>query len=322
MGETDLEFTIDTLPVVACVVSLEPHGLRVVHANARFARLVGDVRQQLSDSPLTAHLPMSANGKLYERLRCSVRTEVGHVEFDTSVRLREGERHWRVSVSALPTSSSGIFRRRGHDQVLMVATDISRLVSRQDSLREQTQRFRVLALRDELTGLANRRAFTMAAKPELERARRKGIPLSMLAFDVDDLKGINDTFGHAAGDLALRSVARVAKAELRDKDLVARLGGDEFAALLPQVDAAQARTIAERLRAAALSSVPGTSLPGVGLSLGIASAHDVRDIAEPERAIERMQELADQELYREKASRVRRTSTIPREMVARLLERD
>jgi diguanylate cyclase (GGDEF)-like protein len=89
-----------------------------------------------------------------------------------------------------------------------------------------------LAIGDELTGLANRRGFEMLGERLAGAARRLGLPLSIIYADLDNMKPINDTYGHEAGDQALIEVADVLHATLRASDLVARLGGDEFCALL------------------------------------------------------------------------------------------
>jgi diguanylate cyclase (GGDEF)-like protein len=109
------------------------------------------------------------------------------------------------------------------------------------------------ALTDDLTGLANRRRFSSTLQAELDRAERFGTPLALLMADLDNLKEINDRFGHAGGDEALKAFARALRDGIRKIDLAARIGGDEFALLLPQTDAEAAREVAERLRQALLS---------------------------------------------------------------------
>lgn len=107
----------------------------------------------------------------------------------------------------------------------------------------------LLSERDALTGLPNRRAFEARALQELDRASRAGETPLLLMVDLDHFKGINDRYGHGAGDAVLRAVAQALQAAVRPMDTVARLGGEEFGVLLPNVTPARAHLLAERLRA-------------------------------------------------------------------------
>jgi diguanylate cyclase (GGDEF)-like protein len=106
----------------------------------------------------------------------------------------------------------------------------------------------VLAMRDELTQLYNRRAVFEALAQHLAAARRNQMPLSVLMLDVDNFKSLNDTFGHAAGDRVLREIASTIQNGLRAQDVAGRIGGEEFLALLPHATADEASRTAERLR--------------------------------------------------------------------------
>ncbi|MEO0323256.1 MAG: GGDEF domain-containing protein [Myxococcota bacterium] len=132
----------------------------------------------------------------------------------------------------------------------------------------EVHRLRRLAGLDELTGIANRRAFHEAAQRELVRRQRSGSPLSLIMLDLDGLKVLNDSCGHAAGDAAIVAAARAFAGALRGSDVLARFGGDEFAVLLPETDAAGARFVADRLRQALeLEVVAGHALrTSVGLA--------------------------------------------------------
>jgi len=103
---------------------------------------------------------------------------------------------------------------------------------------------------DHLTGAWSRRAFFNLGEREHERAQRSGNPLSVLVFDVDHFKSINDSHGHAAGDQVLADIVLRTEAAIRSVDACARLGGEEFAVLLPDTGPDTARLVAERLRAA------------------------------------------------------------------------
>jgi diguanylate cyclase (GGDEF)-like protein len=117
------------------------------------------------------------------------------------------------------------------------------------SIHRQTE-FESLAYVDGLTGLHNRRWLDQAFRRQVDRGLRDGKPLSIVMIDIDHFKRYNDTYGHLAGDRALRAVAMALTENLRPGDLLARYGGEEFSVLLPETEATQAYAIAERLRCA------------------------------------------------------------------------
>jgi diguanylate cyclase (GGDEF)-like protein len=112
------------------------------------------------------------------------------------------------------------------------------------------QRTKELSTRDDLTGLFNRRHFFDQLEKEVQRARRYRRVFSLLLLDLDGFKGYNDTHGHLQGDEALKEVARLLLASTRRADIVARFGGEEFVVLLPEVPAAGAAVVAEKIRTA------------------------------------------------------------------------
>jgi diguanylate cyclase (GGDEF)-like protein len=116
-------------------------------------------------------------------------------------------------------------------------------------LASMTGRLRELARNDSLTGLLNRRAFLDQGEHEWARHRRHRHPIACFALDVDSFKGINDTFGHAAGDAVLQHIGALLRATLRASDVPARTGGDEFIALMPDTSIEGAAATAERLLA-------------------------------------------------------------------------
>ena len=160
-----------------------------------------------------------------------------------------------------------------------------------------------LALVDELTGLANRRAFTIFAEQELARARRYGRTPVVVFADLDGLKQINDVHGHAAGDAAIRLVANALKSIFRETDIVARWSGDEFVALMVEGSEDASRLIGSRLDAAiAVQSPP--NLPYVVTASVGASPLD------PALPLRDAMERADAELYAQK-KRGRRSKIRP-----------
>jgi diguanylate cyclase (GGDEF)-like protein len=106
------------------------------------------------------------------------------------------------------------------------------------------------ATTDTGTGAHNRKFMTDVLRQAFARARRNGSPLSVICYDLDHFKQVNDTYGHAGGDIVLRMTTDIARAELRDGDLLARVGGEEFTLVLENTPVAGALELAERIRAA------------------------------------------------------------------------
>ena len=157
------------------------------------------------------------------------------------------------------------------------------------TIREQRAQAELLARRDELTGLGNRRAFGEALDREIARARRGDRPLSVVVGDLDNFKEINDQMGHAAGDDSLRHAADALLQIAREADDCFRWGGDEFAILLPEADRAQAEGVAERLRDAIGGVDAPSGTPQLEITCGIAELDDEQDadalIAEADREL-------------------------------------
>jgi two-component system, cell cycle response regulator len=130
--------------------------------------------------------------------------------------------------------------------------------------------YRSLAYRDDLTGLWNRRYFTERLTEELSRARRQPQRhFSVMMVDVNNLKALNDSYGHPEGDLVLRWVAEFLERSLRTHDVLCRVGGDEFAVIFPEIGASGSKPLLARLRRA-LSQAHTDAPFSIGLSFGIA----------------------------------------------------
>jgi diguanylate cyclase (GGDEF)-like protein/PAS domain S-box-containing protein len=163
-----------------------------------------------------------------------------------------------------------------------------------------------LAHTDVLTGVNNRRYLFELAMHEFDVSRRYQQPLSVIMFDIDHFKLINDNFGHAVGDLVLARVAQVTRAQLRDVDLIGRYGGEEFLIISPVTRAQQAYLLAERIRksVAALRVEGGNDQQAVvTLSIGIAETfHSPQD-----ESVEDVIRHADQAMYAAKRAGRNRT---------------
>ncbi len=156
----------------------------------------------------------------------------------------------------------------GNPALIGLVTDITELHTLKEQLRHQAQT-------DVLTGVANRRYFMDRAEQEFVRSRRHTHPLSLITFDIDLFKQVNDRYGHITGDSVLQQLSLCCQATLRESDLFARTGGEEFCILLPETDLTEACTIAERLRKLCECSALAPNHPElrVSASLGVATMH-------------------------------------------------
>jgi diguanylate cyclase (GGDEF)-like protein len=207
-------------------------------------------------------------------------------EFELEI---DGTRRWMIlgrgPIDLSPTEGTG---------AIGTLTDIT-------ERKQMEHRLRLLATTDDLTGILNRRAFFSNAGQEIDRSERYGGPVSMLMIDLDHFKRINDTFGHAIGDRALKLAAVAMTGCLRDLDILGRLGGEEFAVLLPETTLAGAVEAAERLRLAIAALVIPLDDPldpplRLTASLGVAE----RQIGE--HGLDPILSRADTALYRAKAT--------------------
>jgi diguanylate cyclase (GGDEF)-like protein len=187
-----------------------------------------------------------------------------------------------------------------HGRTALVRERLSKQLKASVVQRIRANKLYDLSILDPLTGLHNRRFGEQRLEEELVRSERNGEPLAVLLFDLDYFKEINDQFGHAAGDAALKEFSRKLKRAIRACDVPVRIGGDEFLVILPECPREKVDTILERIGRPEIRL--NDQLISVRYSVGRAH-HQVCDTTES------MLHRADQVLYAEKASRPPKDAT-------------
>jgi diguanylate cyclase (GGDEF)-like protein/PAS domain S-box-containing protein len=258
----------------------------VVWANAAFSRLSGyDLAEAVGRKPAEIVLSGLQDSAFYERIGATIQS--GRVWRGELINRRKNGQLYDEEMVITPIYA-GTTRVITH--FIVVKQDITERKATEAQLRQ-------LSITDPLTGVENRRSFMLQLERLHARQRRHGHPLSVLMFDLDWFKRINDQHGHAVGDEVLCHFTQLVGQRLRRSDHFGRLGGEEFAALLPDTTLDGARTTAEMLRRS-LTQYP--AITGVGpvpitVSVGVAEvdAHDT----EPNGVLVR----ADAALYQAKA---------------------
>jgi diguanylate cyclase (GGDEF)-like protein len=277
------------LPTIAAgAVTLLALAVLAVLAMPRLTALraredAGDWRRPVAlvgDVAVAAHDPDALLPVILETALAATDADGGAVVWEGSEIASLGETGTPRHVLSLPLGDE---RRPEAGQLLLYRRDnfserdqeLARSLVAQGGIALENARLNNLVRRqaqtDELTDLANRRRFMSALEQEIARTARFDTPLSLVLFDLDRFKRVNDRCGHQVGDLVLRSTADAVRARIRGTDLAARIGGEEFAILLPGSDAAGAVTFAENLRSAIRRevSVEGVRWPTTA-SFGVA----------------------------------------------------
>ena len=157
-------------------------------------------------------------------------------------------------------------------RILGTHIDISPTKQIEEALRESQEKYRKLATTDMLTGVMNRYSLSELLRAETERSRRYGSPLSLLMFDLDNLKMINDNYGHLAGDEALKITCSYVQSSIRNCDYLGRWGGDEFLLIVTNTDFDGAIKVAEKLRAG-LCVKEHKNFGKLSISIGVSVLH-------------------------------------------------
>ncbi|MDQ3280360.1 MAG: GGDEF domain-containing protein [Acidobacteriota bacterium] len=205
------------------------------------------------------------------------------------------EREHRTSGLLLLYRGDRDFTPQERDVLAIFSTQVSMLL---DTIRAR-EKIVNLADTDDLTGIWNKRYFRRQLPHEIERSRTFNVPLSLILFDIDEFKQINDSFGHVIGDVVLSELCGVVRESLRPTDILARFGGDEFAIILPHTDRGGATAVADRVLQKVNSLTIPTDEEGAircAVSIGVAE-YDRNDVSANDlirRADERLYEAKRQ----------------------------
>ena len=155
--------------------------------------------------------------------------------------------------------------------VLQIAITVGYLLCLNETLRRELER---LSGTDMLTGAYNRRGLLAEMARDLDRARRLGHPVSLVMFDIDHFKRVNDERGHPVGDLVLTAFAELVTRRMRSTDLLARYGGEEFVLVLPGATSEEAKLVADRVRREVPAAALAPGLDGITVSAGVACSDE------------------------------------------------
>ena len=236
---------------------LDAHGepTRFIAVNDAACELLGYTREELRGLTPRAIDAAPAPGQL--RRKMAELLKEGAVRYESVRRARDGE--------LIPVEISSSLTEVGGDLVVLT---ISRDVRER---QREVRRLQELTLRDELTGLFNRRGLDVMLPEQAKRAKRSGRPVIVVYGDIDRFKKLNDTYGHERGDEALVAVGSALRRAFRETDLVARLGGDEFC-VIAEADEIDPELLAERLDAAV-----GAAGEEIGLPLSLSHGQVTTD---------------------------------------------
>ncbi len=263
---------------------------RMVYANRKLAQLFGYTQDDILQlSSILDLIDPVDRGRVSESLRQRLAGDVGVVEYTV-----HGIRKNGTTIVMDVRSVRGM--HQGRPAVLGTVLDMTARKQLEETLQ-------ALALVDELTGMYNRRGFMTLAERQLKIARRKKHSVILLAADVDNLKTINDTHGHAVGDQALVAAASVLRHTYREADIIARLGGDEFTVFPLDAMANSGPLLLERLRKNLLDWNERNRPPFV-LSMSTGTA--ILDEEGLSKELHTLLAEADSQLYLQKRERRRR----------------
>lgn len=269
----------------------------IVDWNESIARLTG-FDQKLVGKPFATFFPSDSLTPESQADRLRDADAAGWSIDESWMQRADGSRFWGSSLVS-PLRSSADQGSQLQSCCGQSPTRTYSLIIRDTSeQRESHEALRRALSCDHLTGLANRRAFFEAGERECRRWQGRPRALSLIIFDADHFKAINDSYGHPAGDAVLRHLAEALQALFRTIDVVARLGGEEFVVLLPAADVDEALLAAQRLCARVAAQAVGTEEGAIRYTVSAGVATMDSEVHDLDGLIKR----ADQALYRAKAN--------------------
>jgi len=184
------------------------------------------------------------------------------------------------------------------EKICLMVYDVTDIASGKRALEQANKQLARLSMTDRLTGLLNRGAWENLVGAEFERYRRYSQATSLVMFDIDFFKKVNDNYGHMTGDEVIKHTAATAKSNLRQSDSIGRYGGEEFGIILPETDAEGSRIICERIRQSIEHSVVKTTTAPIRYTISIGIAQ----LSGSAKSYTKWMQQADEALYAAKKS--------------------
>ncbi|KFC51550.1 response regulator PleD [Halomonas sp. SUBG004] len=283
-SKRNTENVIKTAPLGICIT--DPHGYFEM-VNPAYCQFYGYREEELIGQHFTLVVPEAYRAQMRQLHDEFIHGEETHeLRQEWEVRCKNGEARTIIAEAARIEGDDGQSRK------VTFIVDITQRKQLEERLKQANERLEYLAHHDELTGLLNRRQGLAKLEEAIERSRRYGNPLSIVLFDLDDFKNINDTYGHSTGDSVLQALTQVVNQQLRETDFQIRLGGEEFLIIMPEVDADSARIAMERIRQEVAQTPYTEHALTVTLSAGIACYIEASST--------RMLDRADKAMYQAK----------------------
>ena len=284
---------------------------RFVHISDNMCRMMGYPREELHGRSVLEFMTpeYTAEVILHSKARGDESNPLAHtgpIRHEGEFFRKDGSRLWIETVSVPVFDDDGVHigyfgitrdttERKRAEQALLEANH--QLEAQLRHIRDLHEQLREQAIRDDLTGVHNRRHFIDVAERELERARRHGTSLSLVMLDIDHFKNVNDLYGHSTGDVALKVVGSMLTATTRVGDLAFRLGGEEFAVLLVGMGHDGALERAENWRA----TLAETTTPADGITLRLTASFGVATFPQQAGSLVELMKIADARMYRAKS---------------------